>query len=194
MSRDQGTALRTAAQYAVIDLRKQLSMSQQDLAVALKTTTRSVARWETAAFPHGRIVKRLEQFAAKRGLTDHAAQFRRLYKQEQFLKANQKFFWTVEGLDLQVAIAQVRQYCQDPEVADHWSTTIESLSAAVSRLLDLPKGDTEVWQVDELFDLWERLREYAKQPQRKATGLQPAIGTRKPDRTPAIKIKRKPPK
>jgi transcriptional regulator with XRE-family HTH domain len=171
MSRGQGTALRTAAQSALIDLRAQLHMSQQDLSAALGTTVRSVARWETASFPHGRIVKRLEQFATKRGLTEHAAQFRRLLRQEQFLNANRKFFLTVEGLDLQVAIAKVRQSRKDPKVAHHWANVLKNLGAAVSRVYDLPKSDgTEVWEVEELFDLMERLQEYAKQARKVAAG------------------------
>jgi transcriptional regulator with XRE-family HTH domain len=163
MSRVQSTALRTAAQYALIDLRKQLAMSQQDLAVALGTTTRSVARWETAAFPRGRIVKRLEQFATKRGLTEHAGQFRRLLKQEQFLNANRKFFMTSEGLDLQVAIAKVRASRNDPKTAHYWAEAIKNLSAAVWRVLNLPvREGADAWEVEELCDLHERLSEYAK--------------------------------
>jgi hypothetical protein len=164
MSREQGNALRTAAQYALIDLRAQLAMSQQDLSAALGTTVRSVARWETASFPHGRIVKRLAQFANKRGLTEHAAQFRRLLQQEQFLRTNRKFFWTSEGLDLQVAIAKVRAFRKDPKIADYWAKTISNLSAAVWQVLKLPqKETTELWEVEELWDLQERLLGYAKQ-------------------------------
>jgi hypothetical protein len=191
MSTPKGTTRRTAAQNALIDMRKELTLSQQDLAVALRTTVRSVARWETAAFPHGRIVKRLQQFAAKRGLPDHAQLFQRLIQQEEFLEANRKFFWTQEGLDLQVAITQVRHFCRDPEVADCWSKAVESLRAAVSRLLDLPKKDAYVWETDELFDLWERLGEYAKQPQKEAMGLKSGVATHKHDQKQEATVKRK---
>src|SRR5215813_5243802 len=189
MSRGQGTALRTAAQIALIDLRAQLGMSQQDLSAALATTVRSVARWETASFPRGRIVKRLEQFAAKRGLTEHAAQFRLLLRQEQFLNANRKFFLTVEGLDLQVAIAKVRQSRKDPKVAHHWANVLKSLSAAASRVFDLSEG--EVWEVEELFDLTERLQEYAKQARKEATGHLRPTKTHKESQEQTIPPRRK---
>jgi transcriptional regulator with XRE-family HTH domain len=193
MSRAQGTALRTAAQYALIDLRAQLGMSQQDLSAALGTTVRSVARWETASFPHGRIIQRLEEFATKRGLTEHAAQFRRLLRQEQFLHANRKFFLTVEGLDLQVAIAKVRQSRQDPKVAHHWANALTSLSAAVSRVFDLPKNDrTEVWEVEELFDLMERLYGYAERARQEATDHLRPTKAQKQNQEQTIPKKRKP--
>jgi transcriptional regulator with XRE-family HTH domain len=172
MSRGNVTALRSAAQFALIDLRKELGMSQQDMAVALATSVRSLARWETASFPHSRLIKRLEKFATRRGLKMHAAQFRRLLRQEQFLKANRKFFMSAEGLDVQLAIAIVCQSREDPEVADHWSVALEGLSGAISRALDFPKtDDTGIWDQDDLFDLWERLRGYAKQAQKDAKGL-----------------------
>jgi transcriptional regulator with XRE-family HTH domain len=187
MSREQGTVRRTAAQLALIDLRAELDMSQQDLSAALGTTVRTVARWETAAFPNGRIVKRLEQLASKRGLIYHAAQFRRLYQQEQFLKANRKFFLTIEGLDLQVAIVQIRQLCKDRQVASCWSDALQGLSAAVSRLLDFCKDGQGVWEGEEVFDLWERLHEYAKQPEREAIGLQKPVTKHKEGQKQVVK-------
>jgi hypothetical protein len=164
-------------------MRRQLGLSQQDLSALMRTTVRSVARWETAAFPQGRILKRLQEFATKQGLTEHADVFHRLLRQEQFLKANRKFFLTVEGLDLQVAIAKARQSRKDPGVANCWAKTLSYLASAVSRVFDLPKeNNSELWEVDELMQLEERLHQYAEQAQKEAQELQKKAEAPKQDR------------
>jgi transcriptional regulator with XRE-family HTH domain len=156
-------AYRTAAQMALIDLRKALEMTQQDLAVALGTTVRSVARWETADSPRGRVLKRLEKFAARRGCPDHAAEFRRLQLHEQFLRSNKKLFLTGEGLDLQAAIALVWRCQGDPNVARRWEVTLRSLSAAVSQILKAQyEAKAQLWEVEEMWNLHERLNGYAE--------------------------------
>jgi transcriptional regulator with XRE-family HTH domain len=148
---------------ALIDLRKALEMTQQDLAVALGTTVRSVARWETADSPRGRVLKRLEKFAARRGCPDHAAEFRRLQLHEQFLRANKKLFLTGEGLDLQAAIALVWRFQSDPDVAPRWELVLRNLHAAVWQIFNGPHRDkVQVWEVQEIFSLYERLGGYAE--------------------------------
>jgi len=156
-------AFRTAAQMALIDLRRALEMTQQDLAVALGTTVRSVARWETADSPRGLVLRRLEKFAARRGCPDHAAEFRRLQLHEQFLRANKKLFLTAEGLDLQAAIALVWRRQHDPNVAPQWELTLRSLSAAVWQILKGPQEEkAQPWEVEEMWNLQERLDGYAE--------------------------------
>jgi hypothetical protein len=175
-------------------MRGKLGLSQQDLSVLMRTTVRSVARWETAAFPQGRVLKRLQEFAAKQGLTEHADVFHRLLRQEQFLKANRKFFLTVEGLDLQVAIARARQSRKDPTVANYWAKTLRCLSAAVNRVFDLPKEkNTELLEVGELWELVERLNQYATQAQKEAQELQKEAATPKQDRKKTLTSKKRNP-
>jgi DNA-binding transcriptional regulator YiaG len=156
-------AYRTAAQMALIDLRKALEMTQQDLAVTLGTTVRSVARWETADSPRGRVLKRLEKFAARKGCPDHAAEFRRLQLHEEFLRANKKLFLTGEGLDLQAAIALVWRYQSDPKVAPRWELVLRSLSVAVWQILNGgQEAKAQLWEVEEMWNLHERLNGYAE--------------------------------
>ena len=167
MSRDKAptglaAAYKTAAQCTLIELRKELGMTQQDLAVALRTTVRSVARWETASSPSGQILKRLEKFAAKRGCLEHAAEFHRLLLHEQFLKSNHKLILTAEGHDLQAAIALAWRYQRYSSVAPHWAQALHSLSATVWQILNGPRQKrSEPREVREIGDLHKRLSQYA---------------------------------
>jgi DNA-binding transcriptional regulator YiaG len=155
---------RTAAQLAIIDLRKQLSMSQQDLAVAMGATVRTVAAWETAAFPQGRVLQRLERFATKRKLLESAARFRHLMNEERFLESHRKFFLTREGLDWQRFIAMMWPFRNERVLAEDWADLMEHASRMLWKALDqTTMKNMSIEEAGELYFLGERLSGYANE-------------------------------
>jgi transcriptional regulator with XRE-family HTH domain len=162
MSRPTNKA-KTPTQQALISLRQQLNLTQQDLAVAMNTTTTSVARWETSLSPRGRALDQLARFAAQQGLTEWEALFRRAILQETFLEFSRRYFLADEGLDLQIAVANVYQFREHPKVARSFDKMMDALVLAHQQVARLVKEDTETLTVEDLISLNGRLGHYRKQ-------------------------------
>jgi transcriptional regulator with XRE-family HTH domain len=157
------TRNKTPAQQALIDLRQQLNMTQQDLAVAMNTTTTSVARWESSLSPHGRVLDQLARFAASQGLPEWEALFRRAIAQESFLKRNRDYFLTDEGLELQIAVANIYQFREHPKIARHFADMLDAIVVAHRQVAKLVKENTELLTLEDVMYLNGRLAQYQKQ-------------------------------
>jgi transcriptional regulator with XRE-family HTH domain len=153
---------RTPTQDALVSLRQQLNLTQQDLAVAMHTTTTSVARWETSLSPRGRALDQLARFAAHQGLPEWEALFRRAISQERFLECNRQYYLANEGLDLQIAVANVYQFREHPKVADSFARMLDALVLAHQQVARFAKEDTEMLSLEDLIDLNGRLGHYRK--------------------------------
>ena len=66
---------KTPVQLALINLRKKLCITQQQLATAMNVSTVSVCRWETIRPPTGTSLADLASFAEKNGAPEEAALF-----------------------------------------------------------------------------------------------------------------------
>jgi transcriptional regulator with XRE-family HTH domain len=169
------TKSRTPIQQALIKLRQQLNLTQQELAVAMRTTTTSVARWESSLSPRGRALDQLARFAAQQGLRDWEGLFTRAIFQEEFIERNRRFSLAGEGLDLQIAVANVYQFREHPKVARSFARMLDALVLAHEQVSRLAKEDTELVTIEDLVYLNERIRQYRKQQ----TGQTPTSKKRK---------------
>src|SRR5262245_53471282 len=67
---------KTSIQKTLIDMRRRLNVTQQQLAARLKITTVTVGRWESTRSPTGSSLTQLAAFAAQVGDTKSAEIFR----------------------------------------------------------------------------------------------------------------------
>ncbi len=185
---------RTAVQHALVDLRRQLGITQLELALALSVTPATTARWETTQPPRGRVLQRLAEFADQRGALVWASVFNAALDQEKEVRYNRALRMADDSLDFEAAIGNVyravRVSGDDPRLADYWNRILDALIPAhrlvvqrailnsefVQKMLTrevFTSGDADLVtdSVEALRDLNRRLVEYRKQAAEKRESI-----------------------
>jgi transcriptional regulator with XRE-family HTH domain len=127
---------RTAIQQALIEFRRQLAITQLQLALELGVTPATTARWETTHPPRGRALQQIADFAERRGALVWAENFRAALAEQ---KKDLRYQRTLRPIDdthsyLESAIRNVYValsiFGEDPRLARHWATILDSLIPA----------------------------------------------------------------
>lgn len=118
---------RTLVQKALVALRGQLHLTQQDLAVAMNVTTVTVARWETSRSPSALSLLELAAFASKSGAAEIGEIFRRAWWEEIPID--------IVGSD-EAALAELRASKDDPSLGALYRKVLETLNNGLVPLID----------------------------------------------------------
>jgi transcriptional regulator with XRE-family HTH domain len=131
---------RTETSEAVRALRKELGLTQQGLAGALKTAISTCARWEGGWPPGGRSLLQLAKLADRRGLPDHAKRFRWLYYNEAAMR------------NLRPALARIFAETKHIALEDTDTFAQENLGAIMDRLIQEKRDIQDLERVKRRHD------------------------------------------
>jgi transcriptional regulator with XRE-family HTH domain len=127
---------RTAVQQALIELRRQLGITQLQLARELDVTPITTARWETSQAPRSNALKRIAEFAERRGALVWAEVFRKVLAEPRDDARYQRGVHLPEEphQDLADAFRNVSRaawwFQDDPLLMTHWTRILEGLIPA----------------------------------------------------------------
>jgi len=129
------TKPRTAVQHALIELRRQLGLTQLQLALLLDVTPTTTARWETTHPPRGPALLRIAQFAEGRGALVWAKIFREVLAEQRDDVRYQRSVHLPEEphSDLLEAFRNVSHaiwWSEDPSLMSYWTSILEALIPA----------------------------------------------------------------
>jgi transcriptional regulator with XRE-family HTH domain len=127
---------RTAVQQALVELRRQLGITQLQLALELDVTPTTAARWETTHPPRGPALERIARFAEERGALVWARVFRESLAEQRddvrYQRAVQPF--EEPHVDLMQAFGNVSRavwmFGDDPRLMAYWVRVLDALVPA----------------------------------------------------------------
>jgi transcriptional regulator with XRE-family HTH domain len=127
---------RTAVQQALVELRRQLGITQLQLALELGVTPTTTARWETTHPPRGPALQRIAQFADGRGALVWAEVFRGAMVEQRDDTRYQRGVYPNEDpqLDLADAVRNVSRavwlFGDEERLMTYWARILDALVPA----------------------------------------------------------------
>jgi transcriptional regulator with XRE-family HTH domain len=127
----------TPVQGAVIALRKELGMTQQQLSEAMNITVVTVCRWETVRPPSGLSLVRLADFAMESGKFEIAEAFRRTLRETQ---RRSYIMVPKRGMGAENALVQLRAARGIPETERVYRTVMLAMRRAIIQLMPMARS------------------------------------------------------
>jgi transcriptional regulator with XRE-family HTH domain len=171
---------KTVVQQALLDLRKRLEMTQQDLAIAMSKTVVTICRWETVRPPSGYSLLELAQYARDRRAIELAEVLERALRQEGGPAANQlnapagelRVYWTNEQA-IEEALLGLRANSAIPSVRREYLKLLRATIASHAVLLREARAGAETnnpWKYyEDLQNDLELLLKYEQDKQKTKT-------------------------
>jgi transcriptional regulator with XRE-family HTH domain len=144
----------TPTQKAVIALRRELGMTQQQLSEAMKVTVVTVCRWETVRPPSGLSLVRLADFAMESGKFQIAEVFRKTVRETQ-----RRSYIVVpkRGMTAENVLIQLRAARGIPETERVYRTFLRAMRRALLQLMTMARSGTITLDLDWMHILLEDL-------------------------------------
>jgi transcriptional regulator with XRE-family HTH domain len=127
---------RTGVQQALIEMRRQLGITQLELARVLDVTPTTTARWETTHPPRGPALQRIAEFAEGRGALVWAEVFRKALAEQREDARYQRYVHLPQAVhqDLADAFRNVSRavwwFGDDPRLITYWGRILDALMPA----------------------------------------------------------------
>jgi len=124
---------KTAVQQAIVDMRRQLGLTQLELAIALDVTPITITRWETSYPPRENGLFKLGTFAHQRGELIWASIFDGALEQAEEIRYRRGTRMADDSLDFEAAISNVYRAVTahaDPRLMAHWVQILNVLIPA----------------------------------------------------------------
>jgi transcriptional regulator with XRE-family HTH domain len=124
---------KTAVQQAIVDLRRQLGLTQLELALALDVTPITITRWETSYPPRENGLFKLATFAHQRGEIVWASIFNGALEQAEETRYSRQLRVVDDSLDFEAAISNIYRAVRaspNPRLRNRWIRVLEALVPA----------------------------------------------------------------